>query len=343
MSDNDQYFYAPPPPPPVSIIEPSPNLNGTHTKKSTERQRQPSLGSVSIPNQQKNQVKNLPSSQNDVKPYRDSSSKVSKELPAPNSGEHNLNGSETLASVITSLPPTPPATMAETTQIQPFSTSSVSENSKSNNLSRNCDPSSSSKKPNKPQPAKKSREPVPIPGTGIMLVTDDDIKLWIEQRKKNWPSRKRVEEKVQEKQLRDTERELIQKDQNTLKRQREDQSEKGSLHDSKRAKNSGDKSSKPSCKFFARNGHCRWGQKCKYRHDAASAADADSKNKSNAKDSSKVKRFEPRKFEPANKSSLYQLMVDNSMDQENTKVLDFVQFLFDKNHFQQANLEDFEY
>ncbi|ODV64303.1 Rsa1p ASCRUDRAFT_11631 [Ascoidea rubescens DSM 1968] len=36
---------------------------------------------------------------------------------------------------------------------------------------------------------------IAIPGTNIVLQSDDDIQLWIEERKKNWPTNQRIKEK----------------------------------------------------------------------------------------------------------------------------------------------------
>lgn len=36
---------------------------------------------------------------------------------------------------------------------------------------------------------------VPIPGTSIVLASPEDIKMWIAERKKNWPTEARIEEK----------------------------------------------------------------------------------------------------------------------------------------------------
>ncbi|GMM35832.1 hypothetical protein DASC09_031570 [Saccharomycopsis crataegensis] len=43
------------------------------------------------------------------------------------------------------------------------------------------------------------QQPVPIAGTNIVLSTEDDIAKWIEERKKNYPTSKRMQEKKLEK------------------------------------------------------------------------------------------------------------------------------------------------
>lgn len=48
----------------------------------------------------------------------------------------------------------------------------------------------------------KKNSPIAIPGTSIVLQTDEDIAQWIAERKKNWPSKKRIEQKSLELQTR---------------------------------------------------------------------------------------------------------------------------------------------
>lgn len=98
------------------------------------------------------------------------------------------------------------------------------------------------KKPakNKPKPAKQIEEPQSesdesdsdldthtIPGTNITLDTPEDIQKWIEERRRNWPTTKRV-------------------------------AQKAALPTSNAPTN--------TCKFFQRTGKCRMGDNCKYSH-----------------------------------------------------------------------------
>lgn len=53
--------------------------------------------------------------------------------------------------------------------------------------------------PNSAPPAKKHKgPPVFIEGTSITLQTEEDIAKWIEERRKNWPTRKNVEAKAKD-------------------------------------------------------------------------------------------------------------------------------------------------
>lgn len=78
------------------------------------------------------------------------------------------------------------------------------------------------------------KEHIFIEGTNISLQTDEDIAKWIAERRKNWPTRRNVEQKLKEKQ------ELL--------------------------------PPKPTpnvCKFFSKTGRCKFGTKCKNLHEAA--------------------------------------------------------------------------
>ncbi|KAK9467317.1 hypothetical protein V1512DRAFT_260928 [Lipomyces arxii] len=76
-------------------------------------------------------------------------------------------------------------------------------------------------------------------GTTIALKTDEDIENWINERKRNWPSARRIQEKAEEKIKPVTAH-------NALDRQK----------DSRRV-----------CKFFTRKGKCSRGTACKFRHE----------------------------------------------------------------------------
>lgn len=67
-----------------------------------------------------------------------------------------------------------------------------------------------------------------IQGTNIKLETEEDIQKWIEERKKNWPSKQNIERKKEE-------------------------------PPAKKAKN--------ICKFYQKNKSCKYGAKCKNVHE----------------------------------------------------------------------------
>lgn len=83
--------------------------------------------------------------------------------------------------------------------------------------------------------------PIPIPGTSIVLNTDEDIAKWIEERKKNWPSKRRMEEKQNE------------------------APKKRVFDDADNENSSSNKKQKRYCKFFIK-GNCR-NQHCPNLHE----------------------------------------------------------------------------
>ena len=101
-------------------------------------------------------------------------------------------------------------------------------------------------------------EPTFIQGTSITLQTEEDILKWIEERKKNWPSRKNIEKKEK------------------LNQQK---SETNSSTSSKKRPYSQDaterevkdKKQKNICRFYQQHGHCKFGSKCKNVHESTSS------------------------------------------------------------------------
>lgn len=141
------------------------------------------------------------------------------------------------------------------------------------------------------QPSK-SAEPIYIEGTSISLQTDEDIAKWIEERKKNWPTRKNIAAKAERLQL---------------------------MAQTEQQKNT--KQNKPVCRFFAKSGRCKFGNKCKNSHESA----ADSSVKVINGVSVKV----PQRYKNSvNGGSLFKNLVQRDIFQhENELVLDFVKYL----------------
>lgn len=148
--------------------------------------------------------------------------------------------------------------------------------------------SSRSQQPQKNQPS----EPIYIEGTTILLQTDEDIAKWIEERRKNWPTRKNIEAKAQ--------RQGNQK-------QEQPQGET--------------KSSKQVCRFFAKTGKCRFGNKCKNSHESG----GDSSTKTINGISVKV----PQRYKNGiSGGSLFKNLVQRDLfEHENDFVLDFIKHL----------------
>lgn len=145
-------------------------------------------------------------------------------------------------------------------------------------------------------------KPVCIQGTSITLQTDEDIKQWIEERKKKWPTRKNIEAKQEQKHTEDQKRQL------------------------KRPSNEDDrvaKKPKQMCKFYQQNKSCRFGNKCKNMHER----DSDYKIINNVK--VKIpKLYENNYYTKENaseKSSLYKMLIKK--DQFELENREFIKFL----------------
>lgn len=144
------------------------------------------------------------------------------------------------------------------------------------------------------------------PRFNISIETDEDLAKWIAERKKNWPTNKRVEEK--------------------RKRQAEAPAPPEKEPPAKRPKT--------VCRFFQAQGRCKFGNKCKFSHEkgaAGAGAGAGAGVVVNG-----VNIFIPKKYsndhyqrERANpSSSLYKMLVQRDLyEHENTTVLDFIQYL----------------
>lgn len=109
----------------------------------------------------------------------------------------------------------------------------------------------------------KSNEPICIPGTKITLQTEEDIAKWIEERKKNWPSKKNITRKQEQQeeqaqnQKEQAEKQKTEPEGNSRKRPVPSQGQEGT----------GDKKSKNICRFFQRYGKCKFGNRCKNVHE----------------------------------------------------------------------------
>uniref|UniRef100_A0A060T790 ARAD1C26620p n=1 Tax=Blastobotrys adeninivorans TaxID=409370 RepID=A0A060T790_BLAAD len=112
-----------------------------------------------------------------------------------------------------------------------------------------------------------------------------DVEKWIAERKKNWPTAKRIAEK------------------------KEEQGAKANEEDQKQEQTK-PTTSKVPCKWY-NQGRCLSGANCKFLHQKV------------------YKRFEP----PGQKS-LYKRLVQNDLDHEDNKVLDFIVYLKENGHLE---------
>ncbi|KAK9373975.1 uncharacterized protein V1513DRAFT_130680 [Lipomyces chichibuensis] len=146
---------------------------------------------------------------------------------------------------------------------------------------------------------------ITIPGTTISLQTEEDIAKWISERKKKWPTERRIQEKEQELQRKTVEEDEVRKAKEKLRE------EKKKEEDNIFAKHN-------ICKFFAKTGRCNRGSKCSFSHQRMA------NTSSTALTTKKYKRYnKPQKM------PLFKRLVQNDWDKENEKVLDFISFLVD--------------
>ncbi|KAH3670519.1 hypothetical protein OGAPHI_001034 [Ogataea philodendri] len=142
---------------------------------------------------------------------------------------------------------------------------------------------------------------VAIAGTNIVLETEEDIQKWIEERRKNWPTTKRVEEK-----------------------------QASSAQQS--VKVPAPQGNRRVCKFWQRSRNCRNGAKCKFLHETGPARPQQLPNHA-------VKQIEglnvqvPRRFTPLvhKGKSLHNLVAESTMMDENNLLLQVFRKLADNN------------
>ncbi|ODV96088.1 hypothetical protein PACTADRAFT_49501 [Pachysolen tannophilus NRRL Y-2460] len=177
-----------------------------------------------------------------------------------------------------------------------------------------------------------SKAPIPIPGTSIVLTTPEDIQKWIEERKKNWPSKKRILEKEElKKQKIETQSISTSTSSKSIelkgKRPGDNNNEDDERNDIKKRKR--------ICKYFAR-GNCR-NQNCQMSHDLKSAqmeqAQRPLKNNKLVYFNGIPVNIPERYAASLNKGkSLHTLIIENDIffKEQNEKILDFIEKLFTK-------------
>lgn len=147
-------------------------------------------------------------------------------------------------------------------------------------------------------------KPVFIPGTSITLQTEEDIQKWIEERKKNWPSKRNVERKKAE------------------------VASSGNKRKQEESTNS-NKKSKQICKFYKQNKSCKFGNNCKNIHETESDFTTINNIKTRL-----VKPFENNYYTKENaseNSSLYKMLVKkDQFELENEKFIEFLYYLEQK-------------
>ncbi|CUM67952.1 uncharacterized protein PRCAT00005665001 [Priceomyces carsonii] len=160
-----------------------------------------------------------------------------------------------------------------------------------------------------------------IPGTSISLQTEEDIAKWIEERKRRWPTRKNIEQKEK------------------MKREQEIQTPNYSKrHNIESPLPENQKKQKSVCKYFQQHRTCRFGKRCKNLHEFLS-------NSSELSTSSKgisingIRTSIPQRFKnDVNDKSLFRKLVQrDQFENENSLILDFIQFLDSKGFINPEN------
>lgn len=137
-----------------------------------------------------------------------------------------------------------------------------------------------------------------IPGTSIKLETDEDIAKWIEDRKRNWPSKTNIEQR---------------------KKRPPPPAIPHESAPSKRPRN--------VCRFFQQHGRCKFGKSCKNVHEGSGGTKIG--NSSNMKTINDIPVSIPQRFKSdGSQSSLFRKLVQKDhFENENEKVLDFILYL----------------
>lgn len=156
-----------------------------------------------------------------------------------------------------------------------------------------ADPPAKEYSPPVPQQAPSQKEPIFIEGTTITLQTEEDIAKWIEERRKRWPTKKNVEAKLKERA-------------------------------GAKAEEAAPPPKQAVCKFFARNGKCKFGAKCKNLHEAGGSKNSATKLVNGIK----VHLPERYKKDVSDSGSLFTKLVQRDLyEHENNTVLAFLQYL----------------
>lgn len=165
---------------------------------------------------------------------------------------------------------------------------------------------------------------IAIQGTNIVFENDEDIEKWIAERKKNWPTNKRVEEK-----------------------QKEIEKAKKIMDNLNNNSNSVDESTNSKikvCSFWLKTKKCKNGKNCKFSHDVSNIQHKRNGNNVNKKNGLLTKALPnhklkivhgipvqiPQRFTPLqNKGkSLHNLMVEGEQfKKENMELLDIFEKL----------------
>lgn len=139
-----------------------------------------------------------------------------------------------------------------------------------------------------------------IPGTSIKLETDEDIAKWIEDRKRNWPTKRNIEER---------------------KSRQPPTAPEASTPANKKPRN--------LCRYFQQHGRCRFGKNCKNVHENAGDTGRSAALLPNVKTINNFSVSIPQRFKNnSTQPSLFKKLVQKDhYENENEEVLDFIMYL----------------
>ncbi|KAI3403978.2 hypothetical protein KGF56_003245 [Candida oxycetoniae] len=168
-----------------------------------------------------------------------------------------------------------------------------------------------------------------IPGTNITLQTEEDIRKWIEERKRNWPSEANIRRKKEARQQGQEQTKIEQNNSNIRKRLPEE-----SELSSKRGKS--------LCRNYQQYKKCKFGDKCRNVHEIV--VDPNPIANGNANNTTHYRRIIngintliPKLYSnrtqntPTSNSSLFKhLITSDQMSNENMVIIDFIKYLDEK-------------
>lgn len=337
MSDNPYIYNPPPPPPPKSY---SPNSNQSNNNSNNRRQRN---------NNQRNQNvlnRNHPYNRNNgQRPGYHNNQQLNQQNKNPN---YNIPSSyaQLQASIQQPAGPMPYSTNVYGTSNKTTQQSNTNKDKKPTQAKQNKTQKTQSQKNSKPNTMPKpdndeeeedddnfedeeaNANPsrlIIVPGTSITLNTQQEIEEWIAERRQKWPTKERIE--IKQKLLEDLRQERqtpshIDPDSNnkpmiTENKQEQDTPEEPTTTNDSTVK----KANSRICKYFAKNGRCLNGNKCSYIHQHSGD---NTTNTNNPFATQKVYK----RFEAVPKLPLFQMLVRNDMENENRKILAFIEYLY---------------
>ncbi|KAK9480607.1 nuclear fragile X mental retardation-interacting protein 1-domain-containing protein [Lipomyces japonicus] len=142
---------------------------------------------------------------------------------------------------------------------------------------------------------------ITVTGTNISLQTEEDIAKWIADRKKKWPTARRVEEKQVEMEL----QKIAELEAKKASRQQKEDVRQINLHEIRLSRN--------ICKFYAKNGKCTRGSKCSFSHERLDHHDMP------------IKKY--KRFDNPLKMPLFKRLVQSDWDKQDQEVLQFIEYL----------------